>query len=955
MPLITKFLVLDFLYYMQFKKYLFPSYTLTVFTLLFYSCIATPIGKLNPERLSCENLLESIIIDKSKPRLSWINTFDSNERGLSQTAYRIQVFKSNKEFDNLNTVVWDSGKVNSSNSHLIPYGGSPLTSTYTYWWRVKVWDQDNNESNWSEVSNWITGYLNPEEWKAEWIGAPWQSEEPLPDPINPRKSLTSNSNVAITNLPPPAPLFRKEFKIFKPIEEAKAFVTGLGYFEFYVNGQKIEDDVLVPNQTDYGFRPDLEIDRVPIENKFEDFRVMYLGYDITSFLKQGENVLGAMLGNGFFNAPKTWTSSYGTPKFIGQIHIRYTDGTEDIIISDQQWKVEKGPITYDLLYEGEHYDARLEQKGWAEPYFDDSSWKKSVLRKKPEGKLVAHTSPTDKVMEVLKPLTVEKKENGNYLVDFGEEISGWLRINKVIGEAGRKIEIRYLSNDKISETTGSNSYILNGSLNETYAARFSWFVFRYVEISNWPGTLTEEMIQAEAVYTNVETTGVFETSNKLFNKINKLWWRSQTDNMHGGIASDCPNRERSPYTGDGQVACVTVMHNFDAKAFYTKWIEDILLSQNPESGYVPNAAPWQPGSGGGPAWGAAINIMPWEYYKHYGDTKIIQSSYEGMKKYATYMLNWTDERGIMKSERTGHGDKPFRWLNLGDWAQPFDLPKDELVHTFYLWRCLDITSKVAAALHIEKESEDFAQLAEKTKAAFQTEFYDPVGKSYGDYGGNIFALYMGLDSDQKAEIIQRIRETITKRNGHLDTGIFGTQFFFEVLADNGLNELAYNIMNKRTQPSYGWWVENGNTTFWEHWFRPGSGNHPMFGGGISWFYRKLAGMYTDETHPGYKRIIFKPYISENLDFVSYSNLTPHGRAGIKWDYGANTVNLTIQVPAGSSAKLFFPVLKGYAQEVTENGDSINNHVGDIKKLGLIDGFHVFEVSSGNYSFQREKI
>ena len=255
-------------------------------------------------------------------------------------------------------------------------------------------------------------------------------------------------------------------------------------------------------------------------------------------------------------------------------------------------------------------------------------------------------SPTDRVMEKLAPVKIESLKNGKFKVDFGQEISGWLHLVNVTGEAGRKIEIKYICESPV----GDNFYILKGGGPESYAARFTWFVFREVEISNWPGELKPENLIAEAVYSNVETTGKFETSNQLFNKINQIWWRSQTDNMHGGIASDCPHRERSPYTGDGQVSCITVMHNFDARAFYTKWIQDILGAQNPETGYVPNGAPWQPGCGGGVAWGAAMNIMPWEFYLQYGDTDMLKNNYEGMKGYIRYMLTWTNKEGIMFSQ-----------------------------------------------------------------------------------------------------------------------------------------------------------------------------------------------------------------------------------------------------------------------------------------------------------------
>ena len=921
--------------------------------LLVLSCAQDKPGSILPSALTCENR-ETAFIDTQNPRLSWINELESNTRGATQTAYRIQVSSNPDLLQSDTPDLWDTGKVNSDQSYLITYAGEVLESTKSYWWRVMVWDEKNRASDWSTPSRWTVGFLDKSEWKARWIGAPWQGDDPLPDPMNPRETLTASVVPGLSELPPQAPLLRKTWVIAKEIKEAKAFVSGLGYFEFYVNGEKVGDDVLVPNQTDYGSRIDLETDRVPIENAFTNFRVMYLGYDITNLLKSGENTLGAILGNGFYNAPKTWTSSYGTPKFIGQIHVKYTDGTREIITSDTSWKIAKGPITLDLVYEGEHYDARLEQEGWASPGFDDTLWENAIERKAPEGQLIAHLSPTDKVMEVLTPKEITRLENGNYLVDFGEEISGWARLKNIPGESGRRLDIKYLSNDKVSETTGKNTYTLKGTGSESYAARFTWFVFRYAEISNWAGNLTTDNIQGEAVYTDVKTTAEFATSNPLLNDIQHIWWRSQTDNMHGSIASDCPNRERSPYTGDGQVASATVMENFDAKAFYTKWIDDILDSQNPKTGYVPNAAPWQPGSGGGPPWGAAVNIIPWEYYLHYGDTAILRKSLKGMKGYVDYMENWTQENGTMLSERTGHGDQIFRWLNLGDWAQPYELPDDNLVHTFYLWRCADITAKAAQILGAEADFTKYAQLAENTKKAFHNAFYDSENHTYGDFGGNIYALFMGVPKEQEADIIESLKRSIENRDGHLDTGIFGTQFFFEVLSDHGLHDLAYTAISKKTAPSYGWWVENGNTTFWEHWFTPGSGNHPMFGGGLTWFYRKLAGMQLDENSPGYRNIIFKPQIVPDLKQVRYSNLTPYGKAGIEWKNSPDGLEIKIQVPVGSTAQVYFPQNGEKDWLILEGGTEIPSNSEIISNLSKSDSYQVFSVKSGNYSFKSVK-
>jgi alpha-L-rhamnosidase len=915
----------------------------------FYSCLVIFTGLLQaaitPVKLTCENLHNPMVVDILNPHLSWVNIALENERGQLQTAWEISVAGTKEKLLKGEADLWNSGKIMSNESVNIQYNGKPLSSRQDCWWKVRVWDRKGKLSEWSEPAFWSMGLLKPEEWKAQWIGAPWQGEEPLPKPPSPRGNRPSVSplNTSADKLPPPAPMLRKIFSVNKEVASARAYVTGLGYFELYLNGEKVSEDVLTPNLTLYGKRTDLGPIGIMIKDNFREYRVMYLSYDIKDLLKKGNNVVGAILGNGFYNPASFWTQGYGTPRFLGQIHVTYTDGTEQLIVSDKSWKASKSPVIMDLIYDGEHYDARLEQAGWCTPEFDDSGWEQVVIRKSPEGTMKAHMSPTDRVMETLPPLKIERLGAGHYKVDFGQEISGWLNLLNVNGESGRRIDIKYICESPV----GDNSYTMKGGKPESYAARFTWFVFREVEITNWPGELKPEQLRAEAVYTNIETTGKFECSNTLFNTINKIWWRSQTDNMHGGIASDCPHRERSPYTGDGQVACVTVMHNFDARSFYTKWIQDILGAQNPETGYVPNGAPWQPGCGGGVAWGAAMNIMPWEYYLHYGDTGLLKKNYEGMKGYIKYMLTWTNAEGIMFS-RAPEKTNPNQWINLGDWVAPGQLPPDDMVHTFYLWRCADLTARAAKALGMSDDVNTYRLLAEKTRKAFQNRYFDNEKGTYGPNGGNIFALKMGVPSDQKDRVIAALKADINANGDHLDTGIFGTQFFFEVLSDNGLNELAYKAMNQRTQPGYGWWIEQGATTTWEEWDGKGSRNHPMFGGGITWFYRKLAGMNADEEQPGYRHIIFRPQPAGELTYASYSNLTPYGTAAINWKKETDGFLMDIRVPAGCTATVHIPALR--AGDVMENGKKIKRSE-EIVYQGMEDGYAVYNVSSGNYIFK----
>jgi alpha-L-rhamnosidase len=458
------------------------------------------------------------------------------------------------------------------------------------------------------------------------------------------------------------------------------------------------------------------------------------------------------------------------------------------------------------------------------------------------------------------------------------------------------------------------------------------------------------MITAEAINTDVRLCAKFKTSNALFNKINEIWQRSQMDNMHGCIASDCPTRERSAYLGDGQVSCVTVMHNFDAAAFYQKWIRDARDIQNTETGFVPNAAPYQPACGGGIAWGAAMNIMPWEFYLQYGDKKMLQDNYFAMKEQVRYMRTWLTKDGTMFSQRKTLDGHENIWYNLGDWASPYELPSVELVHTFYLWRCADYTARAAKILNKMQEYEYYSKMADEVKKAFNDKFYDKEKKTYGDNGSNVFALVMGVPSERYNDVVNTLRdEIVNKYKGHLNTGIFGTQFLFETLALNGMSDVAYEAMNKRDFPSYGLWIEKGATTTWEQWKCTDSHNHPMFGGGLIWFYRELAGVNADENEAGYKHIIIKPYLTEKLSDVYYSYMTPYGKlvSEVKQHNGTLTMNVTI--PVGSYATVYIPVKSGNAV-VLESGKMICNSSKNIIKVGEEDGYRMYKVYQGGYSF-----
>jgi alpha-L-rhamnosidase len=897
--------------------------------------VAWSQATLTPSKLTCEYLTNPAVVDVLQPRLSWINSAPDDKRGCFQTAWQIVVASSPDKLGSPD--LWDSGKVPSEQNNRVVYNGKALTSRAECWWKVRVWDEKGKQSEWSAPGQWRMGLLQEGDWNAKWIGAPWEGEEALPRPKNPGAGLPENTG-------PPAPLLRKSFAVNKPVAKAVAFVTGLGYFELYANGQKVGTDVLVPNQTNYGKRENLSTALINVDDNFTRYKVMYLAYDIKQLLKQGDNVIGGIIGNGFYNPAKFWAEGYGTPRFLAQVHITYTDGTEDVVITDETWKAAQSPILMNMVYYGETYDARKEIAGWNATGFDDTSWENVIIKKAPEGDLVAHTSYPDKVTEQIQPVSIRKLDNGNYQVDFGVEISGWVRFNNMEGPGGHTIDVSFKSN----QFSGENHYTFAGKGPENYAPRFNWFVFSGIEIKNWPGELKESHLTAEAVNTYVEEAATFETSNKLFNDINKIWRRSQVDNMHGGIASDCPHRERSGYTGDGQVACATVMQNFDSQNFYYKWIQDMHDAQDVTTGYVPNGAPWQPGCGGGVAWGAAINIMPWEFYLQYGAKDMLSDNYESMKGYIRYMKTWVDRDGIMFSQRADASGKPLMWYNLGDWVPPGELVANDLVHTFYFWLCADITAKTAHVLGKTTEANEYAKLAEQTRQAFYKRFYNSSISSYGKAGGNIFALYMGVPADQYEKVKAALVKDIQENKGHLDTGIFGTRYFFEVLANNGLNDLAYAAMNKTTAPGFGNWVEIGSTTTREQWDEKGSHNHPMFGGALVWFYRNLSGMRFDEAQPGYKQIIFKPQPAGDLKFASYRRETIYGESSIRWETNGDVFFVTVEVPVGSTASVYVPAKS--EKDVMESKRKAGSSEG-VRFKEMQGEYAVFDVKSGRYIFQ----
>ena len=881
------------------------------FAALVGSCDVVAAGaSISPSKLTCEYATNPLL-DIQNPRLAWVNQNPRMKQGVAQSAYRVRVATSPDGFDK---PYWDSGKVCSSESAFIEYAGPKLKSRTSYWWQVMVWDECDRASEWSEVQSWHVGMLSDDEWKGQWIGAPWQGEDSY-DVMGSTQFL-------------PAPLLRKQFSVNKPIREARYYGTGLGYHELYINGKRVGEDYLSPNQTNYDKRPNLVNRGIVVADPFKEYTVMYLSHDVKELLSQGENAIGVILGNGFYDITTHWVQGYGTPRFVGQIELLYEDGSREIIASDESWRAERSAIVSDQIYYGEHYDARLEHEGWATASYDDSKWAQVALKRAPCGKLIPQNGPADRITSRFEPVEFVKTDS-LIRVKFPVEVSGWVALKDIEAERGQTISIKYLSE---SPGNGANTYTAKGTGKESYHARFTWFVFSEVEIRGIDN-LSAEQVEAHAVNSNVEPAGKFETSNELINKINEIWQRSQLDNMHGSVASDCPHRERSAYTGDGQIACVTVMHNFNAQTFYNKWLRDIRGAQTAD-GYIPNGAPWQPGCGGGVGWGAAMEIMPWEFYRHYGDRKELEQNFEAMCAHVRWQTTWINDKGLMLMRDAQE------WKNLGDWLPPRELPRAELVHTFFLVHCADIVVRTAQTLGYDEQAKEFAAIRDKAAEAFHRELYDPVAGSYGKYGSNVLALKLGVPEERRERVVKALVDNIAEVNDHLDTGIVGTRYLFEVLCDNGYKDLAYKIINQRDFPSYGYWIEQGATVTWENWNGADSHNHPMFGGGIGWFYRDLAGLRAVDA--GFRSFDVRPVIPQSLEWVSYSLDTTYGPIAIDWNCRDGEFSIICDVPVGATATIWIP-FKGEQPKIKTNAN--------IVAKGVRDGYVLYKVKSGRYSFK----
>ena len=907
------------------------------FSLLF---LKLSIAQVTIKNLRCEMLTNPLGIDATQPRFSW--QLESNERSVTQISYQIIISSSEQKLKINDGDVWNSGIINDSKSLLISYGGKKLQSATKYFWKVKV-ITSKGAANEEETAFFSTGLLNIQDWKAKWIGY---------DKASAWDSVTQWSRLSARYL-------RKEFQNVLPVKRATVYISGLGMYELFINGNKIGNQVLAPNPTDY-------------RKSF-----FYNTHDVTAEIKKGKNAVATVLGNGrFFTMRQNYKTqkhnTFGYPKLLLQLEIEYADGSKKIIVSDESWKLNvDGPIRTNNEYDGEEYDATKEFIGWQGAGFDDNKWLQPELVAAPLGKMTAQMSEPMKVMRYIKPTEVKKLPGGKYIIDMQQNFSGWIKLNGLNGKKGEKVVMRFgeslqpngeLFVDNLRDAKVTDVYTLKGVKGENWHPSFVYHGFRYVEISSFPGRPYPQNFIGEVVYDAIETTGYFQTSNATINKIYKnAWWGIASN--YKGMPVDCPQRnERQPWLGDRVIGAQGESFMFDNARLYAKWMDDIAQSQR-EDGAIPDVAPafWNYYSDN-VTWPAAFITISNNLYNQFGDVKPILKNYPAMRKWMLYMKEKYLVDHIMTKDKYGDWCVPPESLQLIHAKDPARLTDGKLIATAYYYKLLSYMQRFANLTGNKNDVEMFSVISESIKASFQKVFYNPQQKYYSNntVTANLLPLYFGITPDSlKAIVFEKIRQKIHVENhDHISTGLIGTQFLMRGLTEYGYADLAYNLATNTTYPGWGYMAENGATTIWELWngntADPGmnSQNHIMLLGDlITWYYENLAGIRTSKNDVGFKKIIMKPVFPDGLQLVNASYKSVYGLIKSNWKNNIDKLEWAVSIPANTAATIYIPA--NSADEIFESGKSAVTNK-NIKFIKMDNGAAVFEIGSGNYSFIRNK-
>ncbi|GAA4306795.1 family 78 glycoside hydrolase catalytic domain [Compostibacter hankyongensis] len=880
-------------------------------------------------------------IDAPRPGLSW--TLVSEGRNRRQSAYELIVSDDKAAILQLKGNMWATGKVTTDRSLHIEYNGKPLQSFTRYFWRVRVYDQDGNASPWSSPQWFETAMLHAGDWKALWIG-------------DGRKSFTKDEDFYQDD---PMPLFRRVFYTGKKVASARLYICGLGYYEARINGRKIGDHVLDPGWTNYSKQ------------------LLYSVYDVTAAVHHGANAMGIMLGNGWYNPLplRMWGSrnlrdalTTGMPCVKAQLRIVFTDGTVQTLVTDKGWKTMPGPVIRNSVYLGEHYDARLEQPGWAVPGTKAFKGQKdAVTVKGPSGKLTVQTQPPVKIIKVIRPVSMAEPKPGIYVFDMGQNFSGVARIH-VHGPQGTTIVLRY-GEDKykdgninvmtsvagqIKNGNGGagapriawqeDRYTLKGKGHETWAPSFTFHGFRYIEVSGWPGKPSLQDIEGLCMSADVEPAGTFGSSNPMFNRLSRNIRWTFRNNMFS-VQSDCPAREKFGYGGDLFCTCNAFMFDFNMANFYRKTLQDDVNDQRSGGGFTETApyvgiADSGPGDHSGPmGFQLSFPYLMEQLYNFYGDKRLIAQYYKAFRREVEFLRE--------------HTENYLSDADLGD-HESLDKPSKAFTASAFYYHHVKLIAAFAKLLGKKADAERYGALENRIRQAIIRRFYTAgTGKfDSASQSAQAFGLWYGLVVGQeKKKSLDILLDNIDRHDVHLTTGIFGTKMLLDLLRREDRNDVAYRIADQRTFPGWGYMIDHGATTLWETWAYSDnvySQDHPMFGSVNEWFYRSLLGI--NPGAPGFKKIIIKPQPAGDLTYAQGSYLSVRGPITSSWKIAGSRFQLQIRIPANTTAEVWLPAASD--KHITESGKPVSGIPG-IAFQRMEGNYAVFNIGSGEYRFETD--
>lgn len=890
--------------------------------------------------LRCEYLVSPMAVEAREPRLGW--TIESPARGAKQTAYQILVASGANELAANRGDLWDTGKVAGNQTIQVAYQGKPLGSRQECFWKVRVWDQNNNPSQWSKPAHWMMGLTQSSDWSAKWVG----------------DKLPSVETVSATML-------RRAFKLEARVKRALVYASALGVYDLRVNGQRVSDQLLAPEFTDY------------------HTRTQYQTYDVTPLLRAGDNCLGAILGDGWYAGGiglgqaliKKPRNIYGDhPRFIAQLEIELVDGKKDRVVTDASWRTTReGPIRSSDILDGEAYDARREMPGWDAPGFDDKTWQAADVAEQVGTKLVAQPNEPIRVTREIKPISMNEPKPGVYVFDMGQNMVGWCRL-KARAAAGTTVTLRhaemlnpdgtiYTDNLRIAKQT--DTYTTRGGVVEIFEPHFTYHGFRYVEVTGLQGKPQPDALTGRVFNSAMTETGGFDSSDVTLNKLwrNILW--TQRGNMHS-IPTDCPQRdERMGWMGDIQIFVGTGIFNMDMAAFFTKWMRDVRDAQA-DDGRFADFSPHPFGKNrfftGVPGWGDAGLVVPWRVWQNYGDKRMLAESFESCRRWVEFIrsnnpgLLWKNKRG------NDYGD----WLNSdtlvyeGFPDKGGQVPK-EIFATMMFAYATDLLSRMATVLNRDDEAKKYAALFSDIRTAFNKAYVSEDGHIQGDtQAGYALALHFELLPEKmRAMAFAHMLDGIARYNGHMSTGFHSTYRMMLELTRAGHNEVAYDLINNRTFPSWGYSIENGATTIWERWdgYVKGRGfqdkgmnsfNHYAIGAVGEWMYRVILGINNDDAHPAYEHFTLRPRPGGGLKWARGYYDSIRGRIESSWSIAEGHLKFDVTVPANTTATVYVPARD--AASVTESRKPAGAQPG-VQFVRMEEGAAVFTVQSGKYSFE----